>query len=417
MKVGSPPVVRRTSWALRSASTRRPRASSAAPGLVGEGQGDARRLGDPRHRHRVFEADLAGVERPRDGGRGAVVRRRGERDVALAAEQSGGGVEADPARARQVDLGPGMQVGEVVPRAERARHGVDVGLELDQVAGHEAGRQPEAAQDVHHQPGRVAARAGLQRERLFGLLGPGLQADDVGDLLGQALVDVDQHVDRPLRLARHRVDEGLYLGCRRRRVEVGGDLRPRLGVVGEGEGLGRRLDEEVERVDHRHLGREVHLDPQAVGLLEEDQPGEPVAVRVLLPVDEMIGRRHLQRIAGDLRPAVRRGPQTDHLRPERDGPVVVIVRHVVDRGAHRHRGLLRRLSWGEICRLACGGAYGPHPSASTTRRAEIMGLALDARATPTGNPGARWRTRPSHAPKAASWRFGWRSQRPARPRR
>ena len=41
------------------------------------------------------------------------LRRRGERDVALAGEQAGGRVEADPAGAGKVDLGPGMQVGEV----------------------------------------------------------------------------------------------------------------------------------------------------------------------------------------------------------------------------------------------------------------------------------------------------------------
>ena len=45
----------------------------------------------------------------------------GERDVALAGEQPGGRVEADPAGAGQVDLGPGVQVGEVAARRRRAR--------------------------------------------------------------------------------------------------------------------------------------------------------------------------------------------------------------------------------------------------------------------------------------------------------
>ena len=41
------------------------------------------------------------------------MRRRGEREMAFAAEQAGGRIEPDPAGARKIDLGPGMQVGEV----------------------------------------------------------------------------------------------------------------------------------------------------------------------------------------------------------------------------------------------------------------------------------------------------------------
>ena len=311
-----------------------------APGLVREGQRDARRFRDPGHRHRVVEGDLALVERARDRRRRAVVRGRGERDVALAAEQARGGVEADPAGARQVDLGPGVEVREVVAGAERARHGVDVGAELDQVARHEARREAEAAQDRHHQPGRVAARARLPGQRLLGLVRARLHADHVGDLARQAGVDVDQEVDRAARLARDRVEEGLHPGRGGRVIEIGGDLGARLGVVGEGEDLGGGLDEEVERVDHRHLGGQVDLDAQVVGLLREDEAGEPVAVRVLLPVDEVAGRADLQRIARDLGAAVGRRPQADHLRAQRDGPVVAIIGDVIDRGAHRHRGLL-----------------------------------------------------------------------------
>jgi hypothetical protein len=41
----------------------------------------------------------------------------GQGDVAFAGEQAGGGVEADPAGAGHVDLGPGVQVGEIGRRA------------------------------------------------------------------------------------------------------------------------------------------------------------------------------------------------------------------------------------------------------------------------------------------------------------
>ena len=86
---------------------------------------------------------------------GAAVERvggAGERDVALAGEQAGGRVEADPAGAGQVDLGPGVQVGEVGLRPRRAVERLHVGLELDQVARDEARRQAEVPQQLHQQP-------------------------------------------------------------------------------------------------------------------------------------------------------------------------------------------------------------------------------------------------------------------------
>ena len=67
----------------------------------------------------------------------------GQRDVALAGEQPRGRVETHPARSGKVDLGPGVQVGEVVLRPRRAVERGDVRLELDQVSRDEPGRQPE----------------------------------------------------------------------------------------------------------------------------------------------------------------------------------------------------------------------------------------------------------------------------------
>ena len=78
-----------------------------------------------------------------------------ERDVPFAREQAGGGVEADPAGARDVDLGPGMQVGEIVRGTGRAVERLHVGLELDQVARHETRGEAEMAGDFL---GALAAR-------------------------------------------------------------------------------------------------------------------------------------------------------------------------------------------------------------------------------------------------------------------
>ena len=156
------------------------------PGLVGEGLGDARVLGDAGDLHVEGEVDLGEAGDAADRGGVAVVRGGGERDVALAGQEAAGRVEADPAGAGQVDLGPGVQVGEVVVGAGRAVERDEVGLELDQVAGDEAGGEAEVAQDLHEQPGGVAAGAGAALEGLLGRLHAGLHADDVADLAGRA---------------------------------------------------------------------------------------------------------------------------------------------------------------------------------------------------------------------------------------
>ena len=79
--------------------------------------------------------------------------------MAFAGQQARGRVEADPAGAGQVDLAPGVQVGEVDLGAAGAVERLHVGLELDQVAGDEARRQAQVAQQLHQQPAGVAAGA------------------------------------------------------------------------------------------------------------------------------------------------------------------------------------------------------------------------------------------------------------------
>ena len=108
------------------------------------------------------------LERARDRRGADGMRRARERDVAFAGEQARGRIEADPAGAGQIDLGPRVQVREVALGARRAVERLHVGDELDQVARHEAARQTQVPQDVDEQPARVAARAGAQLQRLLG---------------------------------------------------------------------------------------------------------------------------------------------------------------------------------------------------------------------------------------------------------
>jgi hypothetical protein len=111
--------------------------------------------------------------------------------------------------------------------------------------------------------------------------------------------------------------------------EIGFQFAFEIVGIGERKAVGGRLDKEVERIDHRHLGREIDLDLEFGGLLRKHEPRQPIALRILLPVDEVVGRRDLERVAQDRRAGVRRRPQANGLRTEVDRTVIFVVRDVM----------------------------------------------------------------------------------------
>ena len=121
-----------------------------------------------------------------------------------------------------------------------------------------------------------------------------LQPHDVADLLLQPRIEADDEVD-----GAHLLGAGLGEPCleqRSRRLELAErrDLLGQRGIVGEGPGLGLGVQEKVEGVDHRHVGDEIDRDLEPIGLVREHQPRQMIALRVLLPVDEVPDRRDLQ---------------------------------------------------------------------------------------------------------------------------
>ena len=181
-KVGSPPMVRRTSPALRSASTCSPSLSSRAQdssenGLVIRGASRMRLtfISKPN-------STLAKPTAARDRRRRAIMRRGGDRDMPLAGQHARGDVEADPAGAGKIDFGPGVQIGEIVLDLARPFDRIDVGTQLNEIAGDETRGEPEMPQRLDQQPRRVAARSGAGGQRLFRRLDARLHADDVANL-------------------------------------------------------------------------------------------------------------------------------------------------------------------------------------------------------------------------------------------
>ncbi len=248
-----------------------PEAFDRTPLQFGVGLGDARRLAHALDAHLVHELDLAFLREAGERRGARRLGRAGERDMAFAREQPRGRVEADPARARQIGLAPGMQVGEIGARPRRAVERLHVRRELHQIAGNEARRDAEVAQDLHQQPARVAARAAAERDGFLRRLHAGLHADQVAHVPCDLLVELHQEVVGPLRRARDLVEPGLEERRERQAREIRRelDLLPRL--VLEGELLGVRLEEEIERIDDRHLGHQIHLDRQLARLLLEHE--------------------------------------------------------------------------------------------------------------------------------------------------
>ena len=224
------------------------------PLLVGVRLRHARVFVDSRDGHFEIERRLALFDASGDRrGRGRVGR-GGERNVPFAGEQARRGVEPDPTGAGEIHFGPGMQIGEVDFRPRRTVERLLVGLELNEVTADEPRGEADVAQRLHEQPGRIAARTASAAERLFARLHARLHADDVLDAAMDDAVDFDQEVDGPLLLARDRREELGEVRADRIERQIRTKLIGELRIVGERRLFGRRLQEEVERVDDRQLG-------------------------------------------------------------------------------------------------------------------------------------------------------------------
>ena len=185
------------------------------------------------------------------------------------------------------------------------------------------------ARDIDQEPGGVAARARPDRQGLFRGLHARFHPDEITHALLQPVIQADQEIDGSLGTSRQRLDEVRYQRAGRLGRQIGGEVEAQVVGINEREILRISLDEEIERIDDRQVGGQVDLDPELLGLFRKHQPRQPVAVRVLLPVDEMLARPHVQGIARNLGPAMRRGAQADHLRSEADRPVVAVGGDVV----------------------------------------------------------------------------------------
>src|SRR5262249_56220353 len=100
--------------------------------------------------------------------------------------------------------------------------------------------------------------------------------------------------------------------------------------------FGEWLEEEIEGFTRRHVGDEIDGDGEFAGLLRKDEACEPVSIRILLPVHEVLRWRHPERVTFDPRAAMGGWAQPDDLRRKADRAVVAVARDVVETGEDRH---------------------------------------------------------------------------------
>src|SRR5262249_47865109 len=150
------------------------------------------------------------------------------------------------------------------------------------------------------------------------------------------LIESDQEVDGILMMAGDRGEERGEPRTGRLGIEIRRKLLGELGGIGEREGFREGLEEEIERIYHRDLGDEIDRDGEFARLLWKDEACKPVSIRILLPVHEVLRRRHLERVTFDPRAAMRGRAQPDDVRRQADRPVVAVACDMVEAGEDRH---------------------------------------------------------------------------------
>ena len=308
------------------------------PLFVGVGQRDPRGLVHARDPHRMFHFRFAGFDGPADRRGPGWFGCAGDRQMTLAGEQPGGGIEPDPSRARQIDFHPRVQIGEVLLRSGRTIERFFIGLELDQIPGNEAGGQTEATEQIHQQPRRVAARSAAEHERFLRRLHARFQADQIRDPFADGLVEGDQDIDRAAGDGAEFLHQAIKGFPLRLRLQVGNQIRRRFRRIHERIILDVRFEEEIEGIDDGHFRHQIDGHGERFYLFGKDQPREIVPVGILLPVQEMIPRFDLQTVGKHPRAAVGGRAQSHHMGRVANRPIVAIAGLVVQGDMNGHGG-------------------------------------------------------------------------------
>ena len=241
------------------------------------------------------------------------------------------------------DFGPGVQIAEVVFRTRRTVERFLVRSQLNQVARDKPGGHADLPKRFDHQPGRITARSAAQLSVSSGVCTPGSKRTRYSIRSLSIWLTLDQESRRSDRLFGgnaqiHCSNSGVgwttvQVGCQAKLQIVGVIERPAIEVV---------FDEEVERIDHRHVGDQIDRDLKVIRRLRERQTGRSDCRMDPVANSEMIARLDRQTVGIDRRAGVVGRTQPNQLRPKLNRSVVAILGFVVQGDANGHRvGFLR----------------------------------------------------------------------------
>ncbi len=306
------------------------------PLVLGVRKGGAGRFVDAFHRHLVLHRGFAFAGATGNGCGTARARRAGKRDVSFACEESGSGVETDPSRTRKIDFRPGVKIRKIDFGATGAVEAFLIGLELDEVAGNEAGGEPHATEDVYKHPCGIAAGSGAFFQSLLWRLHAGFHADFILHCLLRGRVKLDEDVNRAPGFFPKVIDAVGHPAARVLDFQKGVKFPCGFLVVGKRIVLSLFLKKEVEGVVNSHLDNEIHLHVEALHLFIKDDASKIVSLRVLLPIDEMVSGADLQRVCEH--PCLRMGgrSETDDMRSVLHEPVILVTCAVVQGDVNGH---------------------------------------------------------------------------------
>ena len=266
----------------------------------------------------------------------------------LACDEPRSRIEANPARSRKIGLAPSVKIREVGGWSRGPVERRLIGRQLDQVSGHEPCGDAEMTQHMDQEPCAVATGSDAERQSLLRILYPRLHPDHVADVAREPTVEADQEIDaaRPSTVdARQEFrEQGPLFVC----PQEGRDLLGQCGIIDEGHELRVGLEKKIEGIDDGHVRDEVDGDLETIRLFRDYDARDEIALRVLLPVQEMAMRFDLERIGQDRRARMRRRPEPNGLRPQRDRPVVAVEGTVAKRDMNAHDHPFG--SWGDAYR-------------------------------------------------------------------
>ena len=269
------------------------------------GLAGARRLIHPLHAHFMFKFNFTFIQRASDGGCTARLGSARQGYVPFASQQTRSGVQPYPAGTGQIHLAPGMQVGEIFLRAIRAVDGFDIACELDQVARGKPCRHAQPAEYLYHEPCRVTAGTRPTVQCFIRRLHARFHADQVLDSFRQILIQGHQKVDGFNPAQVHLGHVGVECLARVAGHQVGCQFLVQRCVIFKREELGGFFEEKIEGIQHRHFSHKVHRNFQHLCAFGKYQATHVIALRVLLPVDEVGLWQHFHAVTENTRAAMR----------------------------------------------------------------------------------------------------------------